>query len=60
LSGIETSNAWGRKDREIIANRVYSQKLAELGYSISTEESVKKFTGINDKTAREIILKESN
>src|SRR5437868_3325198 len=46
-------------DSEIIANRIDSQLLTELGYSISPEESIRRFTGVNSKDVRRIILEES-
>lgn len=46
-------------DSEIIANRIDAEMLSELGYPISTEESIKKFTGMNAATVRDIILQES-
>lgn len=46
-------------DSEIIANRIDAEILSELGYVISTEDSIKRFTGMNAATVRDIILKES-
>lgn len=46
-------------DSEIIANRIDAEALTSIGYKISTEESIRRFTGINAKTVREIILNES-
>lgn len=46
-------------DSEFVASRIFTEALAEYGYSISTEESIRRFTGVDEHTAREIILKES-
>jgi HAD superfamily hydrolase (TIGR01509 family) len=46
-------------DSEIIANRIDAHMMTQFGYAISTEESIKKFTGMNSKSVREYILKES-
>lgn len=46
-------------DSEIIANRIDAEMLSELGYAISTEDSIKRFTGMNAATVRDIILQES-
>lgn len=46
-------------DSEYIANRVFAQALASYGCEISMEESIRKFTGVSDKNAREIILEEA-
>jgi HAD superfamily hydrolase (TIGR01509 family) len=46
-------------DSEVILNRVYAEMLTKLGYFISTEECIQKFTGISDAALRQYILKES-
>lgn len=46
-------------DSEFIGNRVYAEMLTNFGYSISTEESIKKFTGLDDQTIRDIVFRES-
>ncbi len=46
-------------DSEIIGSRVYADMLTNLGYPISTEESIKKFTGLDDQAARDIVFRES-
>lgn len=46
-------------DSEIIANRIDAEVLSDLGYKVSTEESIKKFTGMNMDTVRDLILQES-
>jgi HAD superfamily hydrolase (TIGR01509 family) len=46
-------------DSEFVASRVFSEALSSYGYPISTEESIKRFTGISDEAARQMILKES-
>jgi beta-phosphoglucomutase-like phosphatase (HAD superfamily) len=47
-------------DSEFIGNRVYAEMLTSFGYSISTEESIKKFTGLDDQTIRDIVFRESD
>ena len=46
-------------DSEIIANRIDAAMLTTLGYPISTEESIKRFTGMNAKTVRALVMQES-
>lgn len=46
-------------DSEIIANRIDAEALTSIGYEITTEESIKRFTGLNAKMVRQIILNES-
>lgn len=46
-------------DSEFVASRVFSEALSSYGYPISTEESIKRFTGISEEDARQMILKES-
>ena len=46
-------------DSEIISNRVDAEALTSFGYPITTEESIRRFTGLNAKTVRQIILNES-
>lgn len=46
-------------DSEIISNRVDAEALTSFGYPITTEESIKRFTGLNAKAVRQTILKES-
>ena len=46
-------------DSEFIASRVFSEALLRYGYTISTEECIRRFTGLNEDTCREIIMKES-
>lgn len=46
-------------DSEFIASKVFSEALSSYGYHITTEECIKRFTGIDDQTCREIIMKES-
>lgn len=46
-------------DSEYIASRVFAEALNPYGYKISAEESIRKFTGVSEKCAREIILEES-
>jgi beta-phosphoglucomutase-like phosphatase (HAD superfamily) len=47
-------------DSEMIGSRIYAEMLTNLGYSISTEESIQKFTGLDDQTVRDIVFRESN
>src|SRR5271154_4571725 len=46
-------------DSEIISNRIDSEALTSFGYPITAEESIRKFTGLNAKAVRQIILNES-
>lgn len=46
-------------DSEIIANRIAAESLTDFGYPISTEECIKKFTGMNAKSVHDIIFQES-
>lgn len=46
-------------DSEFVSSRVFSETLTSYGYPISTEESIRRFTGVNEHAARQIILKES-
>lgn len=46
-------------DSEYVASRVFSEALAPYGYHLSTEESIKKFTGLNEHVARQMIFEES-
>ena len=46
-------------DSEIIASRIDAEIFTKCGYEISTEENIKKFTGINLKTTQEMIFQES-
>jgi HAD superfamily hydrolase (TIGR01509 family) len=46
-------------DSEIISNRIDAEALTSIGYPITTEESIKRFTGVNAKTVRETIFAES-
>lgn len=46
-------------DSEYVASRVFSEALAPYGYTISTEESIKKFTGVNEQEVRQMIFDES-
>ncbi|WP_131784090.1 HAD family hydrolase [Legionella gresilensis] len=45
-------------DSEILAHRGDIELLRSMGYSISIEESIRRFTGINTKDFRKIILAE--
>jgi HAD superfamily hydrolase (TIGR01509 family) len=46
-------------DSEIICSRIFATTLTELGYKISLEDSIRKFTGMSDKTVRQYILDET-
>jgi HAD superfamily hydrolase (TIGR01509 family) len=46
-------------DSEMIANRVDAQFFTDLGYPISIEESIKRFTGMSAKAMENIIFEES-
>jgi|GEM_PF-4694177 len=46
-------------DSEIIAHQVGIEELASLGYSITLEESIQKFTGLSGKKTSQIILEQS-
>ncbi|NNM60338.1 MAG: HAD-IA family hydrolase [Legionellales bacterium] len=46
-------------DSEIIANRIDAEMLTNHGYLISTEESIKRFTGKNTKTVHDEILEQT-
>ena len=46
-------------DSEIIANRIDAEALTSIGYAITTEESIRRFTGMNAQSVQQIILKES-
>lgn len=46
-------------DSEYVANKVFTKVLFNYGYSISIEESIKRFTGLHEYSCREIIMKEA-
>lgn len=46
-------------DSEMIANRIDAEALTSFGYQITTEESIRRFTGLNAKAVHQIILNES-
>src|ERR1700687_1221857 len=46
-------------DSEIISNRIDAEALTSFGYPITAEESIRRFTGLNAKAVRQIILNES-
>ena len=46
-------------DSEIISNKIDAEALTSFGYPIKAEESIRKFTGLNAKAVRQIILNES-
>ena len=46
-------------DSEIISNRIDAEALTSIGYPITAEESIRRFTGLNAKAVRQIILNES-
>lgn len=47
-------------DSEYIASCIFSEALTEYGYQISVEESIKKFTGVSEHDARQLIAKEAS
>lgn len=46
-------------DSEFILNKVFSEAISGYGYSISIEECIKRFTGVNEHVCRQLIMKES-
>jgi len=46
-------------DSEYIGSRVYAQILTQLGYIVSTEDSIKNFTGLNDTAVIDFVFQES-
>ena len=47
-------------DSEFIASKVFAETLSKYGYPLTTEEAIHRFTGINEKTCRDIIMKETD
>ncbi|BCA54521.1 putative beta-phosphoglucomutase [Nitrospira sp. KM1] len=45
-------------DSEIIANRIEAEELARLGYAITMEEIINRFTGISEQEASKLMRKE--
>ena len=46
-------------DSEFVSSRIFSEALSGYGYQISVEESIRRFTGVNEHNCRQIIMKES-
>ncbi len=46
-------------DSEIIANRIDAEILTQLGYPLTTEECIQRFTGINNQSVKKIIFEDS-
>lgn len=46
-------------DSEYLSSKIYAESLTSLGYPITTEETIRKFTGVNVETARQIIFEET-
>lgn len=46
-------------DSEIISNRIDAEALTSMGYPITADESIRRFTGLNAKAVCQIILNES-
>lgn len=46
-------------DSEIVTNRVWAEALGSMGYPITTEESIRRFIGMNEKGVRQMILEET-
>jgi HAD superfamily hydrolase (TIGR01509 family) len=47
-------------DSEFIANRLFAEVLTARGYAITAEECTRKFTGVNEAVARQMIMNESD
>lgn len=47
-------------DSEFVACEIFAEVLSSYGYIITTQECVKKFTGVNEHDAREMIFEESS
>ena len=45
-------------DSEYLASQVFSEALAKYGYTISAEESIRRFTGVNEYDCRKILMSE--
>src|SRR5689334_14204979 len=46
-------------DSEYESSKVFVEALAEYGYSISLEECIRKFTGVNEQACRTMIMEET-
>lgn len=46
-------------DSEFISSKVFSDTLSQYGYAISVEESIRRFTGVDEHSCRKIIMEES-
>lgn len=46
-------------DSEFLANKVFSEILSQYGYSISFEECIRRFTGVDEHACRKILMEES-
>lgn len=46
-------------DSELIGSHIYAQALTNHGYPISAEECIRRFTGLSDQTAHDIIFSET-
>lgn len=46
-------------DSEIIANRVFAETLTSMGYPISTDDSIRRFTGLNEADCRQLVFDDS-
>lgn len=47
-------------DSEFLANKVFAASLSQYGYSIPLEESIRRFTGVDEHACRKILMEESN
>lgn len=47
-------------DSEYISSRIFAEALVAYGYPITTEDSIRRFTGVNAEAARQVILQESS
>ncbi|MBA3603694.1 MAG: HAD-IA family hydrolase [Parachlamydiaceae bacterium] len=46
-------------DSEFVSSRVFSEAVSEYGFTISTEDCIKRFTGLCEKDCRQAIMEES-
>lgn len=46
-------------DSEFISSRVFAEALAAYGYPLTTEDSIRRFTGVSAEAARHIVMQES-
>lgn len=46
-------------DSEFVSNQFFSKTLSQYGFEISVEECIKRFTGVDEETCRQMIIDES-